>query len=68
MFISIFSGEAAGFGVVDEGVDEVLAGISIPGMDMFIFSGEAEVFGDGVDADDGISIPGIFICSGEALG
>lgn len=68
MFISIFSGEAEGFGAVVEDGDGELAGISIPGMDISIFSGEAEGFGDGVEVDDGISIPGIFICSGDALG
>src|SRR2546429_3653221 len=40
----------------------------IPGMDMSIFSGETEGFGDGEEAADGICIPCIFICSGEALG
>ena len=60
MFISIFSGEAAGCGE--------LAGICIPGIDISIFSGEADGFGDGEAVTEGISIPGIFICSGDALG
>jgi hypothetical protein len=68
MFISIFSGEAEGFAVVDEDGDGELPGICIPGMDMFMFSGEAEGFGAGEAVDEGICIPCIFICSGDALG
>ncbi|HEY0379952.1 MAG TPA: hypothetical protein VGC87_23760 [Pyrinomonadaceae bacterium] len=68
MFISIFSGEAEGFGAVVEDGDAELPGICIPGMDVSIFSGEADGVGDGVELDDGISIPGIFICSGDAPG
>lgn len=68
MFISIFSGEAAGFEFVDEDGDGELAGISIPGIDISIFSGEAEGFGDGEAVDEGICIPGILICSGDAPG
>src|SRR5437868_2241353 len=44
----------------------------IPGMDMSVFAGEAAGFAvvdeDGEEAADGICIPCIFICSGEALG
>jgi hypothetical protein len=68
MFISIFSVGAAVFGVADEEGEEEFPGISIPGIDISIFSGEAEGVGDGVEADEGICIPGIFICSGDALG
>ncbi|MDT5123746.1 MAG: hypothetical protein QOC96_3228 [Acidobacteriota bacterium] len=46
--------------------DEVACGICIPGIFIFIFSGEAEGFVE--EAADGICIPGMFICSGEALG
>jgi len=40
----------------------------MPGMDISILSGEAVGFADGVEVVAGICIPGIFICSGGALG
>ena len=66
MLISIFSGEAAGCGAVDEGVDEEPAGISMPGIS--IFSVDEVGFGDGEAVDDGICIPCISICMGDAPG
>ena len=36
-------------------------------MGMSMLSGEAEGFGDGEAVAEGICIPGMFICSGEAL-
>jgi hypothetical protein len=67
IFMSIFSAGAAGFAFGDG--DGEAIGMFISGMDMSIFSGEAEGVADGeaVD-DDGICMPGIFICSGDALG
>ena len=62
--MSIFSAGAAGVAFGDG--DGEAIGMFIPGMDMSIFSGEAEGWADG--EDDGICIPGMFICSGDAPG